>query len=74
MENAPSIVLFWFFIVALFVLMVGSIAAALIIHKKAKEENAGKMPFIGKLCLAFGVLCSVPVITVFVYVLYIYIG
>ena len=74
MENTPTIIIFWLFIVAIFILMVVSTIAAIIIHKKGKEQSAKKMQFIGKLCLTLSIICSVPTFLVIGYVLYIYIG
>ena len=72
-ENAPIIIIFWFFIVIIFILMVVSMIAAIAIHRKVREGSTQKMQFIGKLCLALSIICSIPIFLVVVYILYIYI-
>ena len=73
MENAPTIIMFWFVIAVIFVLMVVSMIAAIVIHKKRKNKELTKMQFVEKLCLTLGIIFSVPIILVLGYVLYIYI-
>ena len=74
MENAPTIILFWFFILAILMLMVVSMIAAIILFNKGKEQNAKTMQFIGKICLTLSIICSIPIFLVVGYILYIYIG
>lgn len=74
MENTPTIVLFWFFMIAIFILMVVSMIAAIILFTKGKEQGTKKMQFIGKICLALSIICSIPVLFVVGYMIYIYIG
>jgi len=69
MDNAPTIILFWLFIIAIFLLMVASMIMAVVLIKKGKE----KMLLIGKACLALSTICSIPIILVVGYILYIYI-
>lgn len=74
MENAPTIILFWLFIIAIFILMVVSMIEAIVLLKKSKEQSAKRMQFIGKICLTLGAICSIPIFLVLGYILYIYIG
>ncbi len=74
MENAPTIILFWFFILAILMLMVVSMIAAIILFNKGKEQKAKTMQFIGKICLTLSIICSIPIFLVVGYILYIYIG
>ena len=45
MENAPNIILFWYFIIALFVLMIALMIKAIILIKKSKckGQSSNKM-------------------------------
>lgn len=74
MENAPTIILFWLFIIAIFILMVVSMIEAIVLLKKSKEQSAKKMQFVGKICLTLSIICSIPILLVVGYILYIYIG
>ena len=74
MENTPTIIVFWLFMVAIVILMVVSTIAAIIIHKKGKERSTKMAQFIGKICLILSIICSIPIFLVVGYVLYIYIG
>ena len=74
MENAPTIILFWFFIIAIFILMVVAMIEAIALLKKSKEQSAKKMQFVGKICLTLSIICSIPIFLVVGYILYIYIG
>ena len=47
MENAPTIILFWLFIIAIFIFVVASVIMGAVLTKTGK----GKMQFIGKICL-----------------------
>ena len=67
MENTPTIILFWLFIIIIFILMLVSMMAAIILLKK------GKMPFVGKICLTLSTICSIPILFVVGYILYVYI-
>lgn len=71
MENAPSIILFWYLIIAIFVFMCVSLIAAFAFIKSGNENK--RRLFLGKVCVAFSVICSIPIILVVGYVLYIYI-
>ena len=73
-ENAPIIIIFWLFIITIFMLMVASTVAAVLIHKKYKEQNSPKMQFLGKLCLTLSIICAVPIVFIAGYVLYLYMG
>ena len=74
MEKAPSIILFWYFGIAIFILAAALMIAATILIKKSKAKNAKKTQFLGKMCLTLGILCSIPIILVVGYILYIYVG
>ena len=73
MENAPSIILFWYFGIMIFILMIALIILAMILMKKGKKQNIKRMQFLGKMCLTLSIICSIPIILVVGYVLYIYI-
>ena len=73
MENAPAIILFWCLVITIFILMIVLMIAAIILMKKDKEQSAKKMQFLGKMCLVLSIICSVPIILVIGYILYIYI-
>ena len=74
MENSPTIILFWVFIVAIFVLMVVSMIAAIILLKNGNEHGAKKMRLAGKMCLTLSIICSIPIFFIVGYILYIYTG
>lgn len=74
LENTPTIILFWIFITAIFILMVVSIISSIIIHKKSKEKGTKQLHLIEKICLALSIICSIPICIVIGYILYLYIG
>jgi len=74
MANAPTIILFWFSGAVIFILMIALMIAAIILLKKGKEHSAKIIQISGKLCLVLSVICSIPIILVVGYILYIYIG
>lgn len=76
MENAPNIILFWYFIIALFVLMIALMIKAIILIKKSKckGQSSNKMLPVGKTCLVLSIICAIPIILVVGYILYLYIG
>jgi len=74
MGNAPAIILFWFFWIVIFILMIALMIAAIILIKKSKRQNAKRMQFWGRISLALSLICSIPIILVVGYILYIYIG
>ena len=73
MENAPTIILFWAFIIAIFILMIVLMLTAIFLFKKGKEQSVKKMQFAGKICLTLSIICSAPIVLVIGYILYIYI-
>ena len=73
MENVPNIILFWFFILALFVLTIALMITAFILLKNGKQQSNHKMQLLGKMCLIGGTLCILPIIGIVGYVLYLYI-
>lgn len=76
MENAPNIILFWYFIITLFVLIIALTIGAIILIKKSKcnGKNSKKMQSLGKICLVLSIICAIPIILVVGYILYLYIG
>lgn len=72
MENAPSIILFWCFVTAILILMVASMVVALILIKRGSEQRTKVKQFWVKICLSVSIACSVPIMLVVGYVLYIY--
>jgi len=74
LENTPTIILFWIFIAAIFILMVVSMISIIIIYKKSKEKGSRQLRLIGKLCLVLSIICSIPICIVVGYILYLYIG
>lgn len=74
MENAPTIILFWYFGIVIFILMIALMIAAIILIKKGKGQSDKRMQFLGKMCLTLSIVCSIPIILVVGYILYIYIS
>ena len=74
MENAPAIILFWWFFIGLFVFMLVSLVAAIVHMKKGKELEKKKLKFLGKICSVLCIVCSVPIVLVIGYVLYLRFG
>lgn len=74
MENAPTIILFWIFIILTIILMIASMMTAIILLRKGKEQSAKKMQFIGKICLILSIICSIPIFLMVGYILCLYIG
>ena len=72
MENAPMIILFWLFYIMLFILMLALMIAAIILMKKS-ETKSSKMKWLGKVCVILSIICSIPIILVVGYILYLYI-
>lgn len=74
MENTPVIVLFWYFGIVIFIFMITLMIVAIKLIKKGKRQSDKKTLFSGKICLTLSVICSIPIILVVGYILYIYIG
>lgn len=74
MENAPTIILFWFLCIVIVMIAIALMITAIILLKKGKGQRTKKMQFLGKLCLILSILCSIPIILVVGYILYLYIG
>ncbi|MBQ6835279.1 MAG: hypothetical protein IJO55_12815 [Lachnospiraceae bacterium] len=72
MENAPSIILFWYLGIAFFVVTIALVTVAILLLKRGKTQNKSKMRVLGKICLALGIICLIPVIVVAGYVMYLY--
>lgn len=70
MENAPNIILFWYFMIATFVCMIVSMIAAIVLICKGEKQSDNKIQRLGKICLILGVICAVPIILVVGYILY----
>lgn len=73
MENAPTIILFWYFGIAIILLMIAWMIMALVLIKKGKGQSSKRMQFFGKICMILSIICSVPISLVVGYILYIYI-
>jgi len=71
MENSPTIILFGYFGIVIFILMIALLIAAIILIKKGNGQSAKMMQFLGKMCLTFSIICSIPIILVVGYILYI---
>lgn len=74
MENAPTILLFWQFVITIFILMIALITASIILTKKGKEQRAKNIQFLGKMCLILSIICSISIFLVVGYILYLYMG
>ena len=74
MENTPTIILFWLFIIAVFMLMLISMVTAIILLKKGRGQSTEEMRLVGKICLTLSIICSIPIFLVVGYILYIYMG
>ena len=74
MENAPTIILFWYFGIIIFIFMIALMIMAMILIKKGTEQNAKMIQFLGKIGLILSIICAIPIILVVGYILYIYIG
>ena len=74
MENAPNIILFWYFIIVIFVFVIALMIAANILIKKCRERNAYKLQLLGQICLGLDLVCAIPIILVVGYILYLRIG
>jgi len=64
MENAPTIILFWCLGIVIFIAAIALMAAGMILIKKGKKQ--------GKICLVLSVICSIPVILVIGYMVYLW--
>jgi len=64
MENAPAILLFWFFGIIIFIAAIALLIAGMIFIKKGNKK--------GKICLIGGIICAVPVVLVSGYILYLW--
>ena len=66
MENAPSIIIFWYLLITIFVFMFVSLIAAIKLTKSGKENK--RRLFLGKVCVIFSIMCASPIILVVGYV------
>ena len=73
MDNAPNIILFWYFLIAIFILMIAFMIAATVFVKKGKGQEFKGSRFMGKLCFILSAICAVPIILVIGYVLYLHV-
>lgn len=73
MENAPTIILFWCFVIAILIITIALMLAGFLLIKNNKKNSVKKTHRLGKICLILSTICSVPIILVVGYVLYIYI-
>ena len=69
-ENTPTIVLFWFLFIAIFVFMIALIITAILLIKKNKKQGDNKLLLLGKMCAGFGIVCAIPIILVVGYMIY----
>ena len=74
MENAPNIILFWYLIMAILVIVIALMITAIILIKRGKRQSTNKMQLLGKMCLVLGIICTISIILVVGYSLYLYIG
>ena len=74
MENAPFILLFWFFAAAIFTLTIALGIAAIVFTKKGKKQNAKKLRHLGNVCLGLSILCSIPILLTLGYTLYLFVS
>ena len=74
MEQAPAIVLFWYFAIGDLILMTASMVTALILLRKPKEEQTKTQQLLGRLSLILSILCAIPILLVAGYVLYLYLA
>lgn len=74
MANAPTIILFWFFWIVIFILMFALMITAIILMKKGKEQSTKTMLIWGRICLVLSIICAVPIIVVVGYILYLRMG
>ena len=74
MEKAPTIILFWCLLIAIFVLMIALIITAIALLKKNKKQNDRKMQLLGIICVGLGIICAIPIILAAGYIIYLRIG
>lgn len=72
MENAPSIILFWYLFIGGFLLTIGLMIVSIITIKTRKEKKDKRIQLLGKVCLILSIICSMPVTLVMGYVLYLF--
>lgn len=72
MENAPSIVLFWYLFIGVFLLTIALMVVSIITINTRKAKKDKRIQLLGKVCLILSIMCSIPIILVVGYVLYLY--
>lgn len=72
MENAPSIVLFWYLFIGVFLLTIALMIVSIITINTRKAKKDKRIQLLGKVCLILSIMCSIPIILVVGYVLYLY--
>lgn len=72
MENAPSIVLFWYLFIGVFLLTIALMIVSIITINTRKTKKDKRIQQLGKICLILSIMCSIPIILVVGYVLYLY--
>lgn len=72
MENAPSIVLFWYLFIGVFLLTIALMIVSIITINTRKAKKDKRIQQLGKVCLILSIMCSIPIILVVGYVLYLY--
>lgn len=72
MENAPSIVLFWYLFIGVFLVTIALMIVSIITINTRKAKKDKRIQLLGKVCLILSIMCSIPIILVVGYVLYLY--
>lgn len=72
MENAPSIVLFLYLFIGVFLLTIALMIVSIITINTRKAKKDKRIQLLGKVCLILSIMCSIPIILVVGYVLYLY--
>lgn len=69
MENAPSIVLFWYLFIGVFLLTIALMIVSIITINTRKTKRDKRIQQLGKICLILSIMCSIPIILMVGYVL-----
>jgi len=72
MDNAPTIILFWFSFALIFLLMITLLFIFIVLNKRKNTLNAKKFSVVRKICLFISILCSLPLLAIAGYILYLY--
>ena len=74
MEKTPDIILFYYFIIAIFVFMIALMIAGIYIINRRKKQNDSKLLRLGKLFIGLCSISVIPLLLIGGYILYLYIG